>query len=145
MLTARHSSAATSRFVRPATTSVRARSNGISRRSLAASAASTAAPAASRSPLATATKARARAPVRTGPATVGYGRADLRRRCVAPCVDLIADLVGQSGLGRLAPFWAGPIDNDVLAQSPTVADPDGGTSEDDLVTQFSGLIGESPA
>jgi hypothetical protein len=60
-------------------------------------------------------------------------------------VDLIADLVGQSGLGRLAPFWAGPIDNDVLAQSPTVADPDGGTSEDDLVTQFSGLIGESPA
>ena len=57
------------------------------------------------------------------------------------CVDLVGDLVAQGGLGRLAPFWAGPTD-DVLEQSVYVADPDGGTS-DEYLLRFANLIGES--
>ena len=57
------------------------------------------------------------------------------------CVDVIADLVGQGGLGRLAPFWPGPTDNDVQAQTVDVADPDGGTS-DDYLALFATLLAE---
>jgi hypothetical protein len=60
------------------------------------------------------------------------------------CVDLVADLVAQGGLGRLAPFWEGPTDTDVLPQSVHVADPDGGTS-DEYLLRFASLIGESPS
>lgn len=59
------------------------------------------------------------------------------------CVDVIADLVGQGGLGRLAPFWPGPTDTDVVEQTDDVADPDGGTSADYLAL-FAGLLDESP-
>ena len=58
------------------------------------------------------------------------------------CVDLVGDLVAQGGLGRLAPFWEGPTDDDVLAQSVHVADPDGGTSDESLL-RFASLSGES--
>ena len=61
---------------------------------------------------------------------------------VRACVDLVADLVSQGGLGRLAPFWEGPIDTDVPLQSNPVADPDGGTS-DEYLLRFVSLIGES--
>ncbi len=59
------------------------------------------------------------------------------------CSDVIEDLVDQGGLGRLAPFWDGPTDTDVLPQSDAVADPDGGSS-DQYLTLFASLIGESP-
>lgn len=59
------------------------------------------------------------------------------------CVDVIADLVGQGGLGRLAPFWPGPSDTDVLEQTDAVADPDGGSSAQYLAL-FAGLLNESP-
>jgi len=58
------------------------------------------------------------------------------------CHDLVADLVAEGGLGRLAPFWEGPTD-DVLTQSEHVADPDGGTA-DEYLLRFASLIGESP-
>jgi hypothetical protein len=59
------------------------------------------------------------------------------------CADVIADLVSQGGLGRLAPFWPGPTDTDVLPQTAAVADPDGGTS-DDYLALFATLLAESP-
>ncbi len=59
------------------------------------------------------------------------------------CADVIADLVSQGGLGRLVPFWRGPTDTDVLAQSDDLADPDGGSS-DDYLTLFASLIAEAP-
>jgi hypothetical protein len=58
------------------------------------------------------------------------------------CVDLVGDLVSEGGLGRLAPFWEGPTDTDIIAQSDHVADPDGGTS-DEYLLRFASLIGES--
>jgi hypothetical protein len=63
---------------------------------------------------------------------------------VAPRVGsaILSDLVGQSGPGRLAPFWSGPIDTDVLPQSDAVVDPDGGTS-DEYLLRFASLIGAS--
>ncbi|MDQ3678135.1 MAG: hypothetical protein M3401_15285, partial [Actinomycetota bacterium] len=77
------------------------------------------------------------------PAT-GAGDADWTRLGgTRSCVDLVADVVSQGGLGRLAPFWEGPSDSDVLAQSDHVADPDGGTS-DEYLLRFASLIGESP-
>lgn len=59
------------------------------------------------------------------------------------CADVIADLVSQGGLGRLAPFWPGPTDTDVLPQTDAVADPDGGTS-DDYLGLFATLLAETP-
>lgn len=58
--------------------------------------------------------------------------------------DVVLDLVAQGGLGRLVPFWSGPGDTAVLAQSHDVADPDGASS-DQYLTLFAGLIGESPS
>jgi hypothetical protein len=57
--------------------------------------------------------------------------------------DFVAALAAQGGLGRILPFWPGPADTDVLAQSHDVADPDGATT-DDYLTLFAGLIGEGP-
>ncbi len=45
------------------------------------------------------------------------------------CHDVVADLVGQGGLGRLAPFWEGP-DDDKVAMNAKLADPDGGDTDD---------------
>ena len=38
---------------------------------------------------------------------------------------VIAELLVEGGLGRIAPIWAGPTDNSVLPQTDDVADPDG--------------------
>ncbi len=59
------------------------------------------------------------------------------------CADVISDFVSQGGLGRLAPFWRGPTDTDVLAQSDAIADPEGGSS-DDYISLFVSLIAEAP-
>lgn len=61
------------------------------------------------------------------------------------CFDLVGDLVGHAGLGRLAPFWGGPADQKVLAQTDIVADPDGGRIAADFALTLAGMIGESPA
>lgn len=62
----------------------------------------------------------------------------------ASAFDLVADLVQQGGLGRLAPLWLGPVDDTVIAQSDDVADPDGSDGAD-LLTLLAGFLGESPA
>jgi hypothetical protein len=59
------------------------------------------------------------------------------------CASVFRDLVSQGGLGRLAPFWPGPTDTDVLPQITDVADPDGGDT-DQYLALFAGLINETP-
>lgn len=74
----------------------------------------------------------------------GAASADaIRLASPAGAFDLVHDLVAQEGLGRVRPFWRGPTDSDVLAQSHDVADPDG-ASDDQYLVLFAGLIGESP-
>ncbi len=67
----------------------------------------------------------------------------IRLASPAGAFDLVHDLVAQDGLGRIRPFWRGPTDSDVLAQSHDIADPDG-ASADQYLLLFAGLIGETP-
>jgi hypothetical protein len=67
----------------------------------------------------------------------------IRLASPAGSFDLAHDLVAQEGLGRIRPFWRGPTDSDVLAQSHDIADPDG-ASADQYLLLFAGLIGETP-
>ena len=66
----------------------------------------------------------------------------IRLASPAGAFDLVHDLVAQQGLGRIRPFWRGPADSDVLAQSHDVADPDG-ASADQYLPLFAGLIAET--
>ncbi len=67
----------------------------------------------------------------------------LRLQSPAAAFDLIADLVMQGGLNRLAPLWLGPSDATVIPQSDDVADPDGAAGASGLLT-LAGLLSESP-
>jgi hypothetical protein len=55
--------------------------------------------------------------------------------------DLVADLIRQGGLGRLAPLWLGPTDTNVLPQTDDVADPDGSDGSR-FITLLASLLGE---
>lgn len=57
---------------------------------------------------------------------------------------LVADLLRQGGLGRLAPLWTGPTDHLVIEQSDDIADPDGAASGADLFLLLAGLLSETP-
>lgn len=62
----------------------------------------------------------------------------------ASAFGLVADLVQQGGLGRLAPLWLGPTDNTVIPQSDDAADPDGSDGAN-LLTLLASFLDESPA
>ncbi|MCB5185578.1 hypothetical protein LG201_10225 [Methylobacillus gramineus] len=67
----------------------------------------------------------------------------IRLQRPASAFDLIADLLQQGGLGKLAPLWLGPTDDSVIAQSDAVADPDG-TDGGALETLLASFLSESP-
>lgn len=68
----------------------------------------------------------------------------LRLQRPASAFDLIADLVAQGGLGRLAPLWLGPTDATVIPQSDDAADPDGADGAS-FVTLLAGFLSEQPS
>ncbi len=58
--------------------------------------------------------------------------------------DLLADLLGQGGLGRCSPVWAGPGDTRVIAQTDAKADPDGVDADGSrLFSDLVGLLGSA--
>ncbi|MBN1240991.1 MAG: hypothetical protein JXB36_21005 [Gammaproteobacteria bacterium] len=63
----------------------------------------------------------------------------LRLQRPAAAFDLIADLLRQGGLGKVAPLWHGPTDTSVLPQSDDVADPDGSNGAPGALTLASFL------
>jgi hypothetical protein len=76
-------------------------------------------------------------------ATAGVGADWVRLSEPEGSFDLVTDVLAQGGLGRILPFWRGPTDTDVVAQTHEVADPDG-VSSDRYLELFAGLIGEGP-